>query len=513
MKPRKFWDGLTAAARAAASAARDAFATVQRETVVSTRVVEAAGQTIDDDEEQWRRLTGDADRDLTPLRQDRMQAMAVFLWESNPLGNRLAELVTAYILGEGVKLVCKSADGQKVLRKFWRDPINAMAVKMVERVRERELFGEQCYPVFVNEMNGHVRIGYLDPALIATVVTDPDNRSQPIGIVTKKDRKGNALRYRVIVGGDDAELFTRRTQEIRATFTDGDAFYFRSNNLASGKRGRCAFLAQIDWLDGYDEFLFGELDRARDLRTFVWDVMLKGASDADVKARASEITPPGPRSVRVHSDQEEWQPLAPALNAGDTSTQARMLRNHVLGGSTIPEHWFADGGDVNRATAGEMGEPTLKVLTLKQQAWKNDLELMGQFVLEQAAEHGVLDAYDPDDEEYEVQAVFPELTARDTTKYAEALQQVIAGLALAIEGGLITKATAVAIIGAICGRLGVEIDAKAELEKAETELKDRQAERDERTNYDGANGLPADQAATPNGPDAAQTEPAASEND
>lgn len=463
MKPRKIWDGLTAAAHAAAAAATDAFATVQRETVVSTRVVEAAGQTVDDDEDQWRRLTGDADRDLTPLKQDRMQAMAVFLWESNPLANRLAELVTAYILGEGVKLVCKNEEGQRVLNKFWRDPINAMAVKMVERVRERELFGEQCYPVFVNEVNGHVRIGYLDPALIATVVTDPDNASQPIGIVTKKDRKGNARRYRVIVGGDDGELFTTRTREIRATFSDGDAFYFRSNNLASGKRGRCAFLAQIDWLDGYDEFLFGELDRARDLRTYIWDVALKGATPEEVKQRAAEISSPGPRAVRVHNDSEIWEPQAPALSGADTTLQARLLRNHILGGSTIPEHWFADGGDVNRATAGEMGEPTFKVLTLKQRAWKHDLEAMGRFVLEQAAAHNSLTSYEPDSDEFAVEAVFPEITARDTTKYAAALQQTIGGVMLAVDKQMLSRPKALQLIAAVAERLGVTIDVNAEL--------------------------------------------------
>ena len=64
---------------------------------------------------------------------------------------------------------------------------------------------------------------------------------------------------------------------------------------------------------------------------------------------------------------------------------------------------------------------------------------------------------------FEVEAVFPEMTARDTSKYAAALQQVVIAASLALEKRLITQETAVKIINAISGRLGIEIDAEDEL--------------------------------------------------
>lgn len=437
---------------------------------------EAFGVTIDADEDQWRPLTGDTNRDLTPLTQARMQKIAAFMWERNPLANRLIELVTAYLLGEGVKLTCKNEDGQALLRKFWRDPINKLGQKLAAMVRECELYGEQCYPVFVNEQTGFVRLGYLDPSLIETVVMDPDNPSQPIGVVTVKDKRGRARRYRVLcVGAPDAELFTSRTQQIRAGFTDGDCFYHRQNYLLGGTRGRSAILAQIDWLDGYDEFLFGELDRARDLRSYFYDVTITNATPEEVEARAKKISPPEPRSVRVHNDAEKWAVESPDLGAGESDTLSKLFRNHVLGGSTIPEHWFGSGGDVNRATAGEMGEPTFKVMTLKQQGWKHFLEEIGRYVLEQAKERGALKGYDPESEDWTVEAIFPELTARDTTKYAAALQQVAAACVVMMDKGLLSEATAVRILSAIAGRLGVELDVEAELQAAKKEADERRA--------------------------------------
>lgn len=156
----------------------------------SARLVEAAGATIDpDDDEGWRRLSGDVSRDLSPLSQDRMREAALYLWDANLLANRIIELPLAYMLGEGVELRATDPQMQAAITRFWNDPINQMDVKLPKKVRELALFGEQCWPTFVNELNGHVRLGYLDPALIATVVVDPDNAEQPIGVVTVKDRK------------------------------------------------------------------------------------------------------------------------------------------------------------------------------------------------------------------------------------------------------------------------------------------------------------------------------------
>ena len=430
---------------------------------------ESVGITVDPDEDQWRRLTGDGRRDLTPMTQMRMQKLAHYLWEQNLVGNRLIELPVAYLLAEGVKLQVKDSDNQKVLDRFWKDPINDMDLKLPKKVRELALFGEQCYPTFVNEHDGMVRIGYLDPARISTVVMDPDNPEQPIGIVTTKNAKGVATRYKVIINGPE-ECFTSRTQNIRASFDGGEAFYFRINDLSSGTRGRSDLLAQADWLDAYDQFMFGELERYGFLRAFVWDVTLKGATAEEVKARAKSISAPKPGSVRVHNDAEEWSAETPGLAASDTSQGARLFRNHILGGATMPETWFGGGGDVNRATAAEMHEPTFKVYTMRQSTLKHILQSIGRYVLmRSAAAANGREAPDWADEKFDVQAVFPELAVKDTTKYAMALQQVAAACALSITNKLMSRNFAVKLIGAVAARLGVDADPEAELKAAEAE--------------------------------------------
>ncbi len=429
---------------------------------------EAAGTTVGNDEDGWRRLTGDNMRDLAPITHRRAREISAWLWQANLLANRIIELPLAFLLAEGVKLTVKDADAQAVLSRFWSDPINAMDLKLAKRVRELALFGEQCYPAFVNELTGTVRLGYLDPALIETVVTDPDNTEQAIGIVTVKDKKGVARRYRVIVNGPE-DVFTTRTQDIRQSFNDGDCFYFAVNSLSAGVRGRPDLLASADWLDAYDDFLFGELDRNKYLRAFVWDVTLSNANEDIVKARSRDIAPPGPNSVRVHNDSEKWEAISPDLKATDTSESARLLRNHVLGGASLPEHWFGGGGDVNRSTGESMGDPAFKVMSMRQREIKHIIEEIGRYVLRQAALKTGTAEPDFGLPEFNVEAVFPEMISRDTTRYAAALQQTVSAVAQAVERKFISSAMAIRIIAAVAGRLGVEIDPEDELAAATSE--------------------------------------------
>lgn len=432
---------------------------------------EAAGGNVDADEDQWRRLSGDGQRDLAPMTQDRMQRLAHFQWETNLLANRLIELPVAYLLAGGVKLTIQNdVDAQAAIDRHWDDGLNAWDLKLPKRVRELALFGEQCFPLFRNEHNGFVRLGYLDPARIGTVVTDPENREQPIGIVTKRDKKGNSKRYRIIVNVPES-AFAEGTQAIRATFTDGECFYYRVNDLSSATRGRSDLLAQIDWLDAYDQFLFGELDGAAFRRAFVWDVTLTGASPDEVDARAKKITAPKPGSVRVHNDAEQWEAKSPDLQATDSAAGARLFRNQVLGGATLPEHWYGGGGDVNRSTGESMAEPTEKMLTMRQR-------VIG-YMLTDIARYVVRSHWDALDRELTnkeaailgtLVAAWPEMTSKDITKYAAALVQIVSAAASLLAEGLVTRETALRLVTAMAERLGVEIDAEKELIKAGEEL-------------------------------------------
>ena len=446
----------------------------------TTRLVEAAGASgrIDRDEHLWQPLTGGhLDRQhLSVLGQTRMQDTACWLWEQNLLARQLIETPISFLIGRGVRVTVSDEDAQKRIDAWWRDPITDVPLRLPQWMRGLKIFGEQCWPVFVDPHSGHVRLGYLAPAAIATVVTDPQNPACPIGIVTVKDRKGRARRYRIIYAGPET-MFAPRTAEIRATFTDGECFYWRKNTLPDSQRGRSDLLGALDWLDAYERYLYGELDRADFLRAFVWDVTLTGATQEDADARARQIRAPAPGEMRVHNESETWNAVSPKLEAYEAAA-ARLWRNHILSGAALPEHWFGGGGDVNRATAAEMDAPTMKALAQERDLWTEILRRCAAYVVWRSLDPAGVSPPDPHDFDPELEPVveWPEMVERDLSRHASSLQHTSAAVGVALDRGLIGEELAVRIIASVAERLGVEIDPDEELRKAKAEATQRAEE-------------------------------------
>ena len=189
-----------------------------------------------------------------------------------------------------------------------------------------------------------------------------------------------------------------------------------------------------------------------------------------------QFKPPQANGTFVHNDSVELRAISPTLNATDTSESARLLRNHVLGGGTMPEHWFGGGGDVNRAAAAEMGGPTFKTYTMRQSYLKLMLEEIGRYVLLQAARvRGEVPDWSQD--RWQVTAVFPELVSGDLTKFAAAMQQVTQSVLLMADAGLLTQETALKLVADVAQRFGQDFDAKTELAAAKEEHAQRQRDR------------------------------------
>lgn len=456
-----------------------------------TTVREAAGDR--DEDHGWRPISQVANRDLTPATQSRMREMAVYSWEQHRISNRLIELPIAFILGDGVTIECDDPDAQAWLDAWWSDPITRMDLNIEKRMRELALFGEQVIIAFVRDVDGHVRHGALDPTMIGQVVLDPDNAALPIGI--EVSAAGGARTYRIILDGDDAELLRPAAIALREQMTAGDCHFWRINDLLSGTRGRSDLLSAVDFADAYSELVFGEVERAAALRTLLYDVKLVGATEEQVQAKAASITPPQPGSIRVHNEAEEWNIITPKLDSADAAGTLRSVRNEVLGGGTIPEHWYGGGGDVNRATAAEMDEPTYRVFRRRQVLWMSILEAEARHVIRcrlraMGRDMTVL-AEDPD---FRPRVVFPEMQSLDVARYAQALAQAVAAVVAAVSAGLLSAETAVRIIASIAENFGVEIDPAEELKKA---MAAREKEREADAFRMPADPAPADPAADP----------------
>ncbi len=412
------------------------------------------------EELQWRRLTTNADRDLVPATQDRMIEIAYWLWETNPLAGWLIDITTAFILAEGLPYETKDDDIKEVLDGFWNDPVNRMDLYLPKHISELHIFGELCMPTFVAQQTGRVRLGYVDPAQIETVITDPENVKMQIGILTKRyvgdiggiHVESDPKKYKIILPEEAQYILSPTAKSLWNQLTDGECFYFSINNVTNSPRGRSSLLSVADWLDVYEQFLFDYGDRWPLLNTFVWDLKVEGGDENAIKNQIKNFQKKS-GSVFGHNDKVSLEPKAPDLNAIEAETGSRIFRNHIMGRFGYPEHWYGGGGDVNRATAAEMDLPAMKMLSGKQNYVKYVLDSILGYQIAQATQAGYL--RNPDGK-YSV--ITPPMQPKDISKYGSTVQQVAVALQVAEQNEWIDKNSARKLFATIMGFIGVEID-------------------------------------------------------
>lgn len=442
----------------------------------------------------YRSLSRNLGRDLSPVTQERSLQIAYFLFESNPLAKTTLELTKDFVIGEGVTIEAGGDDEkeqetlQRVADRFWDDSVNRMDLKLHGKVMELGLWGEQAYPIFDNPKDGHVRLGYIDPALIKTVITDPENVEVVIAVVLMSSGGGDDVRYRVAQVDEDPQSswygrmrgVTRdqRTGEVLDTWQDTDAsgkpvgepkaycgacFYYAVNKVTTARRGRSDLLVNFDWIDIYDQILLGEADRADLLKLFVWDVTLEGMNEAEIDAYRAREGQPKPGTARYHNERVTWNAVTPDLKSADVSILADLLLSYIAAGARLPKTWLSGTADVNKATAGALEEPVFKRLAARQRYVKAMLAEIMTFVFDQAEMAGVLPKRPKQDgalapQPWPFRVVMPEMRGKDMTAAASSVAQIMQALTAALADKVIDVEVAQDVLAALLGQVGVEID-------------------------------------------------------
>ena len=463
-------------------------------------------------------------RELNPLQQQRAIELAYLLYESNPLGKAIVETVRDFILGDSVNVKSVDSDEaertaqQNVIDGFWDDSINLMDIKLQNKVMELGLFGEQCYPVEINPVDGHVRLGYIDPAAIQKILVDPRNVERQLAVITyARDTMGMPEnKWYKIIGPDETAgsewygrlqglSFYRSAAELQSRVgnsnvdpidigmpdvgqnasigdkyvswinsdgvlesheVEGSCFYFTVNKVSNATRGRSDLLSLIDWVDAFDQLLFNEIDRGLLLKAFIWDVSLDGYSDQQITEYKKANPQPRPGSVRYHNKSVEWKAVTPDLKAADSAAAADLILSYISTGARLPKTWLNGMMDVNKATAQELGAPALARLSLRQKLVKYIITLIITFALDQAEIHGLVNKR-PNvkgtkrPKPWQLHVSLPDLKQVNQIAVAQALNNIVVGLGLAVQQGQVDLEVAQEVVVMFIEQMGVEVNITA----------------------------------------------------
>lgn len=428
--------------------------------VAQARMAAPINYNYDPKGEGYRKLTEDNNqnrRDLTPVHQDTMIELAYYLYDTSGIVKRFLRDTKNFILGEGVMIdIGNDPDGsaKKVVENFWRDPMNQMDLRLEKRVEFLGLLGEQCWPVMVNQRNGQVWISYADPINIEDVLTVPDFPEMPAAV----KMKGIAGRTGKTLSVIRPELDIRKSTYGRMT---GECFFWPINNPPNGPRGRSDLIHLFDFINGFEEGIFDELDRMKLIKSFIWDVLVEGADDQAIQEFLQNNPAPKAGSIRAHNERVKWDAVAPNMQMQDNKSFFDMMKTYLSGCMCRPDSWFGSGGKTYQTEADLMGEPTFKDLGSRQRYVKYIMEYVVRFVLDQAVIYGGL-REDPDTP-YIISANMPAMTVKDTSKVSDGIGKLAVALVSAEVQGWITKETAAKLFANVVGQLGMEIDSAVEL--------------------------------------------------
>jgi hypothetical protein len=427
---------------------------------------------IDYDDMDYRRLTDVNTKGLNPISRNRQLEIVYSLFLKNGLAKRILEIRNDFIFGDGFKYVItgknlsaeKIRQAHEVIDEFWE--INQMDLRFEKKGFDLSLNGMLVLPVFMNSINGQVKLGFIDPKNIDKIITNPLNVEDILKIKLKGF--GYNSRQRTL----DVIRVNNDVKNTSYGMLDGECFYFAINNVSNQPEGVSDLLGSADWLDMLDQMLFNTLQFVNALSKYFQDIELLGADDRKIEEWKKQ-NPVSKNLARfVHNDKVKFNVLTPNLNNADPSEIVRLYKNIVLGSQGYPEHWFADGGNTNLATAVEQGTPIMRQLKNRQQYIIYILQTILKFALHKAYNRREGFNLTRDDlDRVVINIVAPEFERRDLNKIGEGMKKIGELLSLAEQHSWLSKETSGRIFRSIIDIIGYDIEEEDELSKLKTENK------------------------------------------
>ena len=408
-----------------------------------------------DEDYYWRRLSDNwFQKDVIPSTYLELHNACYEAYNANPLANYIVEITTNFVLGNGVAVRAANRRVQRAIDRFWDDPDNHMATRVYALCTELSLYGEQFIRFFVNPYDGSVKIAQIDPSLIDEIETDPENVEkvwrvhrrpqgpsyQPSAFSSQPTSTGQAAGAG---SGADSRRLTADSCEGQWLTCPDEVVQFAINKVSNAKRGKSDLATLLPWLRRYRDWLTDRVRINKYKGAFLWTIKLQGADRKTIDRKRMEYSyPPEPGSIVVHNESEEWSAVQPQIGADDVAADGRAIKLMIAMGAGLPEHYLAEGGEVNYATATEMGLPTFRKFQRRQDQFALLIRTIVDRVLDEAVKAGTLPA--GVDRTYTVE--MPELAPDDIARAAQATATMATALATARDRNWISDETAMRLL-------------------------------------------------------------------
>lgn len=391
------------------------------------------------EDQAWRRISSLAEQtQLSEHEQGLMIKLADWFAENSPLGRKMIRTTASHLVGANLDFTAQPDILNERLHEFAGDPVNRLVQDLPKICRQWLIHGELFLPVFAGAASGRMSVGFLHPAQIRTVKTDPENARIFTEALERRPAGEDDKGWLVLNGGAYTD------EDIPRLIQDDQAptlLYFPLQMGMVG-RGRAYLSTLFYWLHRTEQFLNDRLMVNNFSKAWLWDVAVEGTSaDVEKIARQIEGRGPVPGSVKVHSTAETWEPKSVALHAADANNDFLAVLKYSALGCGLPEHWVGASADVNRSTADSASEPAIRDLETLQAEFVGLYEtiLRTQALL-------FVGARTLASPEFDITIQPPDLSRSDNVAVADATQKMVQATDAAVNARMMTVDTARTLI-------------------------------------------------------------------
>lgn len=442
--------------------------------ILKSKLVESSSVTdLIDEEGGYISATNQGGKGFLPVTRDVQMKRAFQLYLKNGLAKAIISLYVEFVYCKEMmtpEISFGDENGEledkakKIISNFVKK--NKFESKFKRYLTDLYINGMLILPVFENDINGGLTLGFIDPQFMDKAVINAYDVTDVQTIKLIRDFAGTTKELTVI----------KDRPALQEYFIDesisSKCFYFAINNVSNQPEGISELYANIEEIKNFKSYIDNTTEASELLNLFILDVTLDGYSAEEIKKWKKENPLPRRPARFIHNNKVKQEAVTPGLRANDNSNTIKALKNSILGNYNLPPMWFADGQDANRAIAVEQGTPIYKRISDKRDFALDMLSEIYTYVLKRANEK--LEGFSLSTtqlDDMNISFKCPSIETKNLQIISEALEKVTNSLISAENAGYISKETAQKVYLTEIQRFGSEIDIDEEVTKIEAQNK------------------------------------------
>jgi len=269
-------------------------------------------------------------------------------------------LIRSYVVGSGITLSSTLPEVDRFIAAFWSHPQNHIDQRLAPLCDELTRTGEAFPVLFTIPATGMSFVRFVPACQIREIQTDPQDYETELSY-TQLTAAGRPVTW---TGPGSPAAFTPSETGALPPLL----LHFAVNRPIGATRGESDLTPILPWARRYSEWLKDRV-RLNRQRTRFGLLDLEIADDTMVQQKKQQLAAHNPieAGIYVHGPGETTTLHDLNINANAAEKDGQILRLAIATGANAALHYLGEGEAVNYATAKEMGEPTSRFFSERQE--------------------------------------------------------------------------------------------------------------------------------------------------